>query len=129
MNHQQRLCKVLMINSLLMHCKYCSMVSLLFKLYKLLIKVLENAKQNFTTHPITRRTFSQLETLAHRLDEFLNEYFAKSRSNFILIKMSTELSVIFVLFNYSTMSNVSSILRRECNARLICQIYDAPFVT
>ncbi|OUC50064.1 hypothetical protein D917_04801 [Trichinella nativa] len=27
------------------------------------------------------------------------------------------------------MSNVSSILRRECNARLICQIYDAPFVT
>ncbi|KRY00789.1 hypothetical protein T4E_2366 [Trichinella pseudospiralis] len=27
------------------------------------------------------------------------------------------------------MSSVSSILRRECNARLICQIYDAPFVT
>ncbi|KRY16421.1 hypothetical protein T12_17118 [Trichinella patagoniensis] len=78
MNHQQRLCKVLMINSLLMHCKYCSMVSLLFKLYKLLIKVLENAKQNFTTHPITRRTFSQLETLAHRLDEFLNEYLPKA---------------------------------------------------
>ncbi|KRX72140.1 hypothetical protein T06_9282 [Trichinella sp. T6] len=118
MNHQQRLCKVLMINSLLMHCKYCSVVSLLFKLYKLLIKVLENAKQNFTTHPITRRTFSQLETLAHRLDEFLNEYFAKSRSIIVELRL-----------NLLIMSNVSSILRRECNARLICQIYDAPFVT
>ncbi|KRX36452.1 hypothetical protein T05_1004 [Trichinella murrelli] len=42
------------------------------------VKVLENAKQNFTTHPITRRTFSQLETLAHRLDEFLNEYLPKA---------------------------------------------------
>ncbi|KRX27329.1 hypothetical protein T07_8255 [Trichinella nelsoni] len=43
-----------------------------------MVKALENAKQNFTTHPITRRTFSQLETLAHRSDEFFNEYLPKA---------------------------------------------------
>ncbi|KRZ18386.1 hypothetical protein T11_17543 [Trichinella zimbabwensis] len=74
------------------------------------VKALENAKQNFKTHPITRRTFSQLETLAHRLDKFLNEYLPKAA-------------------DVGMMSSVSSILRRECNAQLICQIYDAPFVT
>ncbi|KRY78286.1 hypothetical protein T4B_7434 [Trichinella pseudospiralis] len=37
---------------------------------------------------------------------------------------------LYVMYSlFLQMSSVSSILRRECNARLICQIYDAPFVT